>query len=666
MSEPLHSPSGAASPSGAGVAAAASPSPSPSSAFSPSSFLSGKLADARAAVSAINNGGGGGGGDAGESSSASSGGNAMLASLEGLASPVRAQVDAALGRAQAELRAKLSAAEEELRARAARMDADLSAARADIEQQARAKFTAAEEELRARAARVDADLTAARADMERQIASQRAELEAKVEARTGEVRARLAAELQEQKAAWEAKKLALHGAALAQFEKMLLGLLDDKVLPAVQEAAVDPLMPGWVARVVRNSVEAAWPDVKEEVIDVWQGATLKFEPIDPGVPPSLCPNIFSAIRASFVYHTFPYDRNIWWQLRRPMWWFWNIVAAFPLYGVQAAYFIFLFLCLDKSDEFQMVQFILQFKGAQFFTLGLLSCVIGATSFYRCVSFDYVEVTLPAPTGLTRLLVHDCANSGPGALPGFYTDMILFGIQGLTIWTAMALLPSTRKKGLRKTAPGSPPRRFHRHHGGGGAANPGAGDDDEADAVAEVERGGGCCARGKPVYGGMGGKLRWMIFFDAWVLLFLVSVGVLLLFIRPYDILADDGSFAQFEWLFKQDLFFLKTAYGLLSFPFLVFLVPLLSQLLLHTRATGYNRAGECVPVLSRPNEPALATPEEAVAAAAGAGAGASGTSNGRSGGSGGSGGGAQQRNGVKNAWSDDGAGDHAIEVRPAA
>jgi hypothetical protein len=169
---------------------------------------------------------------------------------------------------------------------------------------------------------------------------------------------------------------------------------------------------------------------------------------------------------------------------------------------------------------------------------------------------------------------------------------------------------------------------------------------------------------------MGGKLRWMIFFDAWVLLFLVSVGVLLLFIRPYDILADDGSFTQFEWLFKQDLFFLKTAYGLLSFPFLVFLVPLLSQLLLHTRATGYNRAGECVPVLSRPNEPALATPEEAVAAAASA-AGASGTSNGgagavRSGGSGGSDGGAQQRNGVKNAWSDDGAGGHAIEVRPAA
>lgn len=43
---------------------------------------------------------------------------------------------------------------------------------------------------------------------------------------------------------------------------------------------------------------------------------------------------------------------------------------------------------------------------------------------------------------------------------------------------------------------------------------------------------------------------------------------------------------------------MKTIYGLLSFGFAVFLVPLFPQLLTKAYPTGYDRHGNCVPKLS--------------------------------------------------------------------
>lgn len=230
-----------------------------------------------------------------------------------------------------------------------------------------------------------------------------------------------------------------------------------------------------------------------------------------------------------------------------------------------------------------MNFILQFKGLQFVTLGILNCMVGAASYYECVAVDYAGDRWPAlPDGRgNRLYLNDCHMVGPGALPGFYTDMILFLVQGMTVWLAMGLLPGTIKKGLRKLAAGSAPRHFQ-------PSSPSLLEQVET-AIPVVGFG------RKPVYGGMGGKLRQMIFFDAFVLLLLCGVTTLLLFTRPYDVL-EAGAFSRHEWLFKQDVFWLKTIYGLASLPFVVFLIPVVSNVLLHVRPTGYNRAGVCVPL----------------------------------------------------------------------
>jgi hypothetical protein len=49
------------------------------------------------------------------------------------------------------------------------------------------------------------------------------------------------------------------------------------------------------------------------------------------------------------------------------------------------------------------------------------------------------------------------------------------------------------------------------------------------------------------------------------------------------------------WQFRADIALLKTMYGLLSLPFVLFITPL-APLLLHLRPTGYDRNGQVTPV----------------------------------------------------------------------
>lgn len=167
-------------------------------------------------------------------------------------------------------------------------------------------------------------------------------------------------------------------------------------------------------------------------------------------------------------------------------------------------------------------------------------------------------------------------------------MILFLIQAATIWVAMAVLPRTVKKGVKQLAPDSPPRHFE-----GGQVLARVAVNREAMPVPLTGSG--------PVYNGMGGKLRPMILYDAFILFLVCVVTVIMLFTRPYRV-TTSGAFSKREWLFREDVFWLKTLYGLSSFPFVIFLLPVISGVLLHTRPTGYNRQGVCVPLEPKPNE----------------------------------------------------------------
>ena len=48
-----------------------------------------------------------------------------------------------------------------------------------------------------------------------------------------------------------------------------------------------------------------------------------------------------------------------------------IIAAFPLFSLPAYLFLIIFFIIDKTDEFQLLFFILQVRGMQFLSDGFL-------------------------------------------------------------------------------------------------------------------------------------------------------------------------------------------------------------------------------------------------------------------------------------------------------
>lgn len=219
------------------------------------------------------------------------------------------------------------------------------------------KFSTLEEELRLHVTKFEDDFHRSKVQLKQYYEDEKLKLEMKYKKHTDTIVESLRCE-------YETAKKELHEKLVQEVSKLLIEILDEKLLPELQQSCLDPLMPLFVQELILDVVTSTWPDVKEEIFDLWHNLILRFEPIDEGRHVTWWPNFPQAIKCSFLYHTFPYDRTIWWRIRTFSWWLWNAIAIFPLYGIQGAYFIFLFLCLDKSDEFQMVNFIMQFKGME--------------------------------------------------------------------------------------------------------------------------------------------------------------------------------------------------------------------------------------------------------------------------------------------------------------
>ena len=65
-----------------------------------------------------------------------------------------------------------------------------------------------------------------------------------------------------------------------------------------------------------------------------------------------------------------------------------------------------------------------------------------------------------------------------------------------------------------------------------------------------------------------------------------------------------------NWRFSTTVFWLQTLYGFGSFPFVLLDIPLVSSVFTHARPTGYNRNGDCVPLVGLTPEAAKARREE--------------------------------------------------------
>ena len=382
----------------------------------------------------------------------------------------------------------------------------------------------------------------------------------------------------------------------------------------VKEGLVDDDdMPMWARRWMERIADLMWPEVHREIKDgVLQelGHVLKqyAAPIDEEPPIQWYPSPVAYLRARFLYNIYPYDQSIWQMLANWKWCAAFIWSMWPLYGVQPLYWMLVFACFDRSDEYQLVNFILEFKALMFLSIGFVCLGMGAMQDHFCITWSAHE--------------HYCDTIGPGASPTFLWEAFWFVVQITNVWLAFLYLPYSNnlaggpvgkslaaKKGLKS---GRIDLIDLEAGGGGGSGDGGAADSAEPSeggtprtphTPGTGRRKGPSSCYGRTVdlvmrrlfgfedgdFSRGGAMWPWLVY-DAWCLFFC------LFWVASSAVWHGVGTdrFWEEEWQFRATIWWCKAAYGLLSMPFIIFFLPGLGAALTHVRPTGYNKNGKCM------------------------------------------------------------------------
>jgi hypothetical protein len=255
-------------------------------------------------------------------------------------------------------------------------------------------------------------------------------------------------------------------------------------------------------------------------------------------------------RAFFRYHLFAYDKTIWGKLRDPVFVLMTAISLIPISGICQAIFAFVFCIIDKTDEYQLIAYILTFKGTQYLSHGMIRIIIGFFTYMNCV-------TVPADVN-----GHSCDEAGPGMAGNFQVTFVLFAIPIVLVWTAFLLLPFSKEKGRSKL------KTLEYHHGG---------------VSKEAQRKGGYL-------------WRLMIYDFITFCICMGAVGYVVSTRSSYD-----------DWPVKHALFAAQIAYGYLSLPFFLFTIPFVQAVLTHAVPTGYDRQGR-VQAFKKPKMPEVERP----------------------------------------------------------
>eukprot|EP00929_Paragymnodinium_shiwhaense_P038439 TRINITY_DN20302_c0_g1_i2.p1 TRINITY_DN20302_c0_g1~~TRINITY_DN20302_c0_g1_i2.p1 ORF type:complete len:433 (-),score=80.26 TRINITY_DN20302_c0_g1_i2:566-1864(-) len=311
-----------------------------------------------------------------------------------------------------------------------------------------------------------------------------------------------------------------------------IGRLVDKIPPILKDQLDDDEMPRWVKRGQDRVIDGVWPDFREEIM--WNVAAkmdgVKAEFPDDGTGPG-------PIRAYFRYHLMPFDKSVWGKLRDPFWVIWLVISLVPVLGMTQMLYFVVFLFIDKSDEFQLIQFILQFKGTQFISQGLIRTIIGYFAFVHCTSLKDKP---------------DCTAGGPWMTGPVHLVIALFLLQLVLVWAAFFMLPFSKDK-ARSKLKGDIEHQFSQG------------------TTATVQ----------------GGYLYRLLIYDL-IIFIICSVALLVgLSAGPSKPHGPD------HWQARSLIFTTQVVYGYLSMPFFFFTLPLLQTVLTHSYPTAYDQLGRC-------------------------------------------------------------------------
>jgi len=319
----------------------------------------------------------------------------------------------------------------------------------------------------------------------------------------------------------------------AQIEKLV-----NRFPGIIKNGIEDPDMPRCISRGKDRMIDAVWPDIKEEIMFEMAAMLdgVSAEKSENNERKGPC-----CFQAFWRWHIFPYNKSIWGKLRDPFFLFFKFVSLIPLQGVCPGMFFFIFLMIDKKDEFQLIFFILQFKGTQFLSHGIIRTIVGFFMFINCVSVPADDAS------------HDCAAMGPGSPGEFIIPLVGFLVQVVLVWLAFALLPCSVERG--RTVLGATA--------------------EEIRASRDTEEKKGATAKG--------GYIRYFLYYDlVCALVCFAAVAYVISTRDTYD-----------DWPVRHALYGAQVVYGYLSMPFFIFTIPILQNVLTHAVPTGYDPQGRC-------------------------------------------------------------------------
>jgi len=361
----------------------------------------------------------------------------------------------------------------------------------------------------------------------------------------------------------------------------------------------DPDMWPSVKRCYSDALDRVLDDIEHEIEVSLEAALLKQHSLDemPGPSGGALFTGYCRVRAFVLYHYLPHDLSIFGKIKDPVYLLMVGLTLLPVHLLRVAFFSLLLVFLlfpGPPDEFQMINFILMLKGSQFVSSGLFMMARGSMSYFAC--FACCKSDMGACV----------ASSGPGSLDALSLGVIDYLGSIVLPWVAFHWLPRSQKHvtrtyvGRQKILDDVDEDEEKAMTGSSSIAAAvarmvsfNAGSVGESSAASPSAS---PCSVSPTLQGGSLSALLWYdVKSFVFSLVVLAALGV-------YTWRADDytdrfptvWSWCSNSPQFGEDLFWVKVLYGLLTLPFLPFMVPLFLKVLTHCEWTGFNEHGACI------------------------------------------------------------------------
>jgi len=195
--------------------------------------------------------------------------------------------------------------------------------------------------------------------------------------------------------------------------------IDTTVPPAVEKALTsDPWAPKWLGKAFRKVWADSYPKIMEVAKEIYmsdkgsnaqlgasEAATLKDPKLWPPPPPFSLKAPLTWLRCQMLYSINPADKSLWYVVTTPVPRIMLILSVLPIFGISTMFWLVFALFMSKNDEYQITSYIATTKTLWLVTYGVLPVLAGYFKFAACYTFGTCEEMAPGVAVYSLLTVY---------------------------------------------------------------------------------------------------------------------------------------------------------------------------------------------------------------------------------------------------------------------